>query len=120
MCERKLPIGENLIFEDSAKFIGGSTFLEAPLKGALVLTSQRIFFEEHVGRRNRRMLIRLEIPLSILEQVKVSRGRLWRNPVITLVYRSKENVLEQPSFSVRNYESWRISFSKVEIGGLRI
>jgi len=120
MSERKLPMGENMIFEDSAKFIGGSTFLEAPLKGALVLTSQRIFFEEHVGRRNRRILIRLEVPLSILEQVKVSKERLWRRPVVTLVYRSKENVLEQPSFAVRDYESWRVSLSRVEIGGLRI
>ncbi|MCS7138567.1 MAG: hypothetical protein NZ873_00725 [Crenarchaeota archaeon] len=120
MSERKLPLGENLVFEDSAKFIGGSTFLEAPLKGALVLTNQRIFFEEHVGRRNKRTLIRLEVPLSILDQVKISRGRLWSRTVITLIYRSKENTLEQPSFSVRDYDSWKASFSRVSIGGLRI
>lgn len=120
MSERKLPLGENLVFEDFAKFIGGSTFLEAPLKGALVLTNQRIFFEEHVGRRDRRILIRLEVPLSILDQVKVSKGKLWSRPVVTLVYRSKENALEQPSFIVRDYESWKASFSRVNIGGLRI
>jgi len=120
MSERKLPLGETLVFEDSAKFIGGSTFLEAPLKGALVLTNQRIFFEEHVGKRNRRVVIRLEVPLSILDQVKISRGGFLSRPVVTLVYHSKENALEQPSFSVRNYESWKISFSKVSIGGLRI
>jgi hypothetical protein len=120
MSERRLPFGESLIFEDSAKFIGGSTFLEAPLKGALVLTNQRIFFEEHVGRRNRRIVIRLDVPLGILEQVKVSKGRLLSKPVVTLIYRSKENILEQPSFSVSNYESWKASFSRVSIGGFRI
>jgi hypothetical protein len=117
MSERKLPLGENLVFEGPARFLGGSTFLEAPLKGALVLTTQRIFFEEHVGRRNRRSIIRLEVPLNLLEQVKLSGGGFFHKPVVTLIYRSKENLLEQPSFSVKNSESWRASFARVSIGG---
>jgi len=120
MSERRLPLGEKLVFEDSAKFIGGSTFLEAPLKGALVLTNQRVFFEEHVGRRNKRIVIRLEVPLSIIDQVRIIKGGLLSRPVVTLVYHSKENTLEQPSFSVRDYDSWKASFSRVNIGGLRI
>lgn len=117
MSERKLPLGENLVFEGSAKFLGGSTFLEAPLKGNLVLTTQRIFFEEYVGRRNRRSIIRLEVPLNLLEQVKLSGGGVFHKPVITLVYHSKENLLEQPSFSVKDSGSWRASFARVSIGG---
>ncbi|MEM2940078.1 MAG: hypothetical protein QW304_00785 [Thermoproteota archaeon] len=117
MSERKLPLGESLVFEGPAKFLGGSTFLEAPLKGALVLTTQRIFFEEHVGRRNRRSIIRLEVPLNLLEQVKLSGGGIFHRPVVTLIYRSRENLLEQPSFGVKNSESWRASFARVSIGG---
>lgn len=119
MSERKLPLGESLIFEGSAKFLGGSTFLEAPLKGTLVLTSQRIFFEEYVGRRERRGVIRLEIPLNIIEQVKLNEGKLLRKSVITLIYRSRENLLEQPSFSINNVGSWKASLSRVSIGGFR-
>lgn len=117
MSERKLPLGESLVLEGPAKFIGGSTSLEAPLKGALVLTTQRIFFEEHVGRRNRRSVIRLDVPLNILEQVKLSGGGIFHRPVVTLIYRSRENLLEQPSFSVKDSESWRASFARVSIGG---
>lgn len=120
MSERKLPMGESLVFEGPARFIGGSTFLEAPLKGMLVLTTHRILFEEYVGRRNRRTVIRLEMPLNVLEQVKLSSGGLLRKPVVTLVYHSDKNLLEQPSFSVKEVNSWRASFSRVNIGGFRI
>ncbi|MGQ9479102.1 MAG: hypothetical protein ACUVQ0_03640 [Thermoproteota archaeon] len=120
MSERKLPFGESLVFEERAKFIGGSTFLEAPLKGTLVLTTRRVFFEEHIGIRNMRSLMRLEVPLNILEQVKISSGGLFRRPVVTLVYHSREGSLEQPSFSIKETEHWRASFSRVSIGGLAI
>ncbi|MGB9718279.1 MAG: hypothetical protein ACPL4E_07565 [Thermoproteota archaeon] len=120
MSERKLPMGESLVYEGPARFIGGSTFLEAPLKGMLVLTTHRILFEEYVGRRNRRTVIRLEIPLNVLEQVKLTGGGVLRKPVVTLVYHSDKNLLEQPSFSVKEANSWRASFSRVNIGGFRI
>lgn len=120
MSERKLPMGENLVLEGPARFIGGSTFLEAPLKGLLVLTTHRILFEEYVGRRNRRTIIRLEVPLNVLEQVKLSSGGFFRKPVVTLVYRNDKNLLEQPSFSVDNINPWKASFSRVNIGSFRI
>ncbi len=120
MAERKLPMGESLVFEGPARFIGGSTFLEAPLKGTLVLTTHRIFFEEYVGRRHRRTVIRIELPLNVLEQVKLSSGGVLRKPVVTLVYHSDKNLLEQPSFGVKDSNSWRASFARVNIGGFRI
>lgn len=110
---------EQVIFEDGARYIGGLSKWPGSAGGRLVLTSKRIYFEGVVGGfRDKRPELFFENTLNNVIEVKVGQVSSLSRPVVTVVYKSSQGALEQPSFQVERPEGWKSALSNVKIGSV--
>jgi len=115
---RFLEPEEKLVYESSANYIGGHSKLGPEVRGTLVLTTKRFFFEGIVGGlRKRRSVILFDIKLSSINQVKIEKAGTFSKPTITIVLKGFEST-EQPSFQVPDKDGWERAVASVRIGGL--
>ena len=116
--ERYMSPDEKVIFEDKANYIGGCSIWPGPDKGSLVLTNKRLFFEGILGGlREKRPALVFEVTLNKIMEAKVGKLSLLSSPVLSIVYRTNEGKLEQPSFQVDSPDSWKAALSNVKVGG---
>jgi len=110
---------EEVIFEDEARYIGGLSKWTGPASGRLVLTNKRIFYEVAVGGLlDKRPELCFENTLNNIIEVKVGQLSSFSRPVVTVVYKSAQGNLEQPSFQVQRPESWKSALSNVKVGSV--
>lgn len=115
---RFLEPEEKLVHESPANYIGGHSKLESEVRGKLVLTTKRFFFEGNVGSfRKRRPVILFDIRLGSINQVKVEKTGAFSKPTVTIVLKGLEST-EQPSFQVPDEDVWKRAIASVRIGGL--
>lgn len=115
---RFLEPEERLVYESAANYIGGHSKLEPELRGNLVLTTKRFFFEGTVGSfRKKRTVILFDIKLSSINQVKVEKTGTFSKPTVTIILKGFEST-EQPSFQVPEKDAWERAVASVRIGGL--
>lgn len=115
---RFLEPEEKLVYESSANYIGGHSKLAPEVRGTLVLTTKRFFFEGIVGSfRKKRSVILFDIKLSSINQVKIEKTGAFSKPTVTIVLRGFEST-EQPSFQVPDEDGWEKAVASVRIGGL--
>lgn len=117
--ERFMSPEEKVIFEDKANYIGGHSNWHGRARGSLVLTNKRIYFEGVLGgMREKRPELFFEVTLNKIIEVKVGQLSALSKPVLSIVYKTYEGKLEQPSFQVETPDSWRSALSSVKVGGI--
>ncbi|MBO3803182.1 MAG: hypothetical protein JTT11_04815 [Candidatus Brockarchaeota archaeon] len=119
--KRVLERNEELLIEDDAEYIGGSSKVLETSKGVLVLTNKKLVFERIVGGvRHRRPEIIFIINLSSAKELKLGEPGRFAKPVLTVVYEAEDRKLEQPSFAVSSPERWSSVLGTVKIGGFAL
>jgi len=110
---------EQVIYEEEARYIGGLSKWTGPASGRLVLTNKRIYFEVTVGGlRDKRPELCFENTLNNTTEIKVGQLSSFSKPIVTVVYKSSQGALEQPSFQVQSPEAWRSALSNVKLSSV--